>query len=55
MSAQDSAKLSTLFDFGGILGAIAAGVISDYTNMPACTCTGMLLFAVPMVSKIKYF
>lgn len=39
-----------LFDVGGIIGAIAAGVISDYSGMPATTCTGMLAMAVPMVS-----
>lgn len=49
MSAKLSADLSILFDVGGIVGAIAAGVISDYTSMPASTCTGMLTFAVPMV------
>lgn len=44
-----SADLSTLFDVGGIIGAIAAGVISDYTGMSATTCVGMLAIAAPMV------
>lgn len=45
-----SADLSTLFDVGGIIGAIAAGVISDYSGMSATTCVGMLALAAPMVS-----
>lgn len=44
-----SADLSTLFDVGGIIGAITAGVISDYTGMSATTCVGMLAAAAPMV------
>lgn len=52
LGAELSADLSTLFDVGGIVGAIAAGVISDYTGMSACTCSGMLVFAVPMVSLL---
>lgn len=50
MSPTLSADLSTLFDVGGIIGAIAAGVISDYTGMSATTCVGMLAAAAPMVS-----
>lgn len=53
LGAALSADLSTLFDVGGIVGAIAAGVISDYTGMSACTCTGMLIFAVPMVILLR--
>lgn len=49
MSPTLSADLSTLFDVGGIIGAIAAGVISDYTGMSATTCVGMLAIAAPMV------
>lgn len=47
LSAKYSADLSTLFDVGGIVGAITAGMISDYTNMSATTCTGMLFLAAP--------
>lgn len=45
-----SARLSTVFDYGGIIGAIAAGVISDYTNKPATTCAALLVLAIPTVS-----
>lgn len=49
LGAEDSAMLSTSFDFGGILGAIAAGYISDYSGMSACTCSAMLTLAIPML------
>lgn len=48
-----SADLSTLFDVGGIVGAIIAGVVTDYTNMPATICVVMLLQAVPSVSHFQ--
>ena len=51
MGATLSADLSTLFDVGGIIGAIAAGVISDHSGMSATTCVGMLAVAAPMVSQ----
>ncbi|XP_055610274.1 glucose-6-phosphate exchanger SLC37A2 isoform X2 [Uranotaenia lowii] len=47
LGAELSADLSILFDIGGIVGAIAAGLISDYTGMSATTCTGMLALAAP--------
>lgn len=50
LSAAHSADVSTLFDVGGIAGAIAAGIISDYSGMSATTCVGMLAVAAPMVS-----
>lgn len=49
LGASLSADLSTLFDVGGIVGAIAPGMISDYTSMAATTCTGMLFLAAPML------
>lgn len=49
MGATLSADLSTLFDVGGIVGAIVAGVISDKSEMPATTCVGMLFLSAPMV------
>lgn len=49
MGATLSADLSVLFDVGGIIGAIVAGVISDHTGMSATTCVGMLTLAGPMV------
>lgn len=49
MGATLSADLSTLFDVGGIVGAIVAGVISDKSEMPATTCVGMLFLSAPMM------
>ncbi|CAL7951810.1 unnamed protein product [Xylocopa violacea] len=53
-SATLSADISTLFDVGGIAGAIAAGVLSDYSGMNALTCAVMLGFAVPMLFLYDY-
>ncbi|CAG9861625.1 unnamed protein product [Phyllotreta striolata] len=49
MSATLSADLSTLFDVGGIAGAIIAGYVSDKSEMPATTCSVMLILAAPMM------
>lgn len=55
MGATFSADLSVLFDVGGIIGAIVAGVISDHTGMSATTCIGMLTLAGPMVMEFSFF
>ncbi|KAJ8916571.1 hypothetical protein NQ315_000215 [Exocentrus adspersus] len=49
MGATLSADMSTLFDVGGIAGAIIAGVVSDKTDMPAITCSVMLVLTAPML------
>ncbi|KAK7021123.1 hypothetical protein SK128_027003 [Halocaridina rubra] len=48
-TAAQSANLSALFDVGGIVGAILAGVLSDHSGMPASTCVVMLVIAIPMM------
>ncbi|NXN72564.1 G6PT3 protein, partial [Himantopus himantopus] len=48
-SAKEAGDLSTLFDVGGILGGIFAGLISDYTGGRATTCCVMLVVAAPML------
>ncbi|KAK9497250.1 hypothetical protein O3M35_004605 [Rhynocoris fuscipes] len=48
-SGTISADISTVFDFGGILGGIFAGVLSDYLNMNAVTCGIMLIFSIPVL------
>ncbi|XP_015588754.1 glucose-6-phosphate exchanger SLC37A2 isoform X2 [Cephus cinctus] len=53
-SASLSADLSTLFDVGGIAGAVIAGVFSDYCGMSALTCAVMLFLAVPMLFIYDY-
>uniref|UniRef100_A0A8C0FIW5 Glucose-6-phosphate exchanger SLC37A2 n=1 Tax=Bubo bubo TaxID=30461 RepID=A0A8C0FIW5_BUBBB len=50
--AKEAGDLSTLFDVGGILGGIFAGLISDYTGGRATTCCVMLVIAAPMVSSM---
>ncbi|XP_032590163.1 glucose-6-phosphate exchanger SLC37A2 isoform X1 [Drosophila grimshawi] len=50
-----SADLSILFDVGGILGAIAAGYISDLTGMSATVCTVMLFFASPILLMYQQY
>lgn len=47
--AKDAGDLSTLFDVGGIVGGILAGLVSDYTGGRATTCCVMLLVAAPML------
>lgn len=49
-----SADVSTVFDIGGIVGAIAAGMISDITGMSATTCTVMLFLTSPVVSITQF-
>ncbi|KAM4689840.1 glucose-6-phosphate exchanger SLC37A1-like, partial [Rhinophrynus dorsalis] len=47
MDARQAGDLSTLFDVGGIIGGILAGVISDKSHKRATTCGLMLLCAAP--------
>lgn len=49
IDAKKAGDLSTLFDVGGIIGGILAGVISDWTRKRATTCGAMLLLAAPML------
>ena len=49
MDPSQAASLSTLFDYGGILGGIAAGLITDKTGMSATTCSIMLIVAIPLL------
>ncbi|CAM4606098.1 unnamed protein product [Leuciscus chuanchicus] len=47
LDAKRAGDLSTLFDVGGIVGGILAGVISDKMGKRATTCAVMLLLAAP--------
>ncbi|XP_064424740.1 glucose-6-phosphate exchanger SLC37A2 isoform X1 [Latimeria chalumnae] len=47
--AKGAGDMSTLFDAGGIVGGILAGVVSDYTGGRATTCCVMLIVAAPML------
>ncbi|GAB6027694.1 hypothetical protein CHUAL_001934 [Chamberlinius hualienensis] len=55
MSATDAAYMSTLFDLGGIVGGIIAGVVSDHTGASAATCSVMLFVAIPMLFVYQAF
>uniref|UniRef100_A0AAQ5Z203 Major facilitator superfamily (MFS) profile domain-containing protein n=1 Tax=Amphiprion ocellaris TaxID=80972 RepID=A0AAQ5Z203_AMPOC len=52
LDAKKAGDLSTLFDVGGIVGGILAGVISDKLGKRATTCAVMLLLAAPTVILI---
>ena len=54
LDASSSANLSTVFDVGGILGAVLAGLISDWSGMSATTCTVMFLSSVPSMILYQY-
>ncbi|KAL2103153.1 hypothetical protein ACEWY4_000021 [Coilia grayii] len=47
LDAKRAGDLSTLFDVGGIVGGILAGVVSDKLGKRASTCAVMLLLAAP--------
>ncbi|XP_041940286.1 glucose-6-phosphate exchanger SLC37A1 isoform X1 [Alosa sapidissima] len=47
LDAKKAGDLSTLFDVGGIVGGILAGVVSDKLGKRASTCAVMLLLAAP--------
>ncbi|KAK7488945.1 hypothetical protein BaRGS_00019902, partial [Batillaria attramentaria] len=47
--AEESADLSSLFDVGGIIGGVMAGVISDKTGCHGIVCVVMLIVACPML------
>ncbi|XP_041857698.1 glucose-6-phosphate exchanger SLC37A1 [Melanotaenia boesemani] len=49
LDAKKAGDLSTLFDVGGIVGGILAGLISDKLGKRATTCAVMLLLAAPML------
>ncbi|XP_061106219.1 glucose-6-phosphate exchanger SLC37A2 [Conger conger] len=47
--SKSAGDMSTLFDVGGIVGGIMAGLVSDYTGGRATTCFVMLIVAAPML------
>ncbi|MCV4639451.1 hypothetical protein OFB62_29580, partial [Escherichia coli] len=53
-SAKEAGDLSTLFDVGGIIGGIMAGLISHSTNGRATTFGVVLILAAPMMSVFDY-
>lgn len=60
LTSTNSADLSTLFDFGGILGGVFAGAVTDYYGKSATVCCVMLIISIPLVwlllsSKLLYY
>eukprot|EP00092_Neocalanus_flemingeri_P038990 GFUD01042444.1.p1 GENE.GFUD01042444.1~~GFUD01042444.1.p1 ORF type:complete len:550 (+),score=95.56 GFUD01042444.1:112-1650(+) len=49
VGAEEAAQLSTFFDMGGIVGAIAAGLLADKSGKPALTCSVMLTMTLPLM------
>uniref|UniRef100_A0A673XNW3 Glucose-6-phosphate exchanger SLC37A2 n=1 Tax=Salmo trutta TaxID=8032 RepID=A0A673XNW3_SALTR len=46
---KEAGDMSTLFDVGGIVGGVVAGLVSDQTGGRASTCCVMLIVAAPML------
>ena len=53
--SRKAGDLSTFFDVGGIIGGIAAGVISDLTHCSGITCVVMLIFASPSLYVYHFY
>ncbi|XP_028034903.1 glucose-6-phosphate exchanger SLC37A2 [Bombyx mandarina] len=47
LTAKQSGKLSTVFDVGGIVGAILAGLVSDCTGCPGIVCVVFYMLCAP--------
>merc|ERR1711936_244998 len=47
VDGEQAANLANFFDYGGILGGISAGILTDKTKKPAITCAIMLTMAIP--------
>ena len=52
-TSEDAAYFSTLFDIGGIVGGILAGIATDYTGKSASVCALMLIAAIPSLFGYK--
>eukprot|EP00117_Sycon_ciliatum_P014429 scpid35623/ scgid14689/ Putative glycerol-3-phosphate transporter 1; Glycerol-3-phosphate permease 1; Protein PHOSPHATE STARVATION-INDUCED GENE 3 len=55
ISPEMSADLSTIFDAGGVIGGITAGVISDRGGTRGLTCVGMLVISIPLLWVFKAY
>jgi len=55
VTSEDAAYFATLFDVGGIVGGIIAGVASDRTGRPASACAIMIILAIPSMWSYNYF
>jgi len=55
VTSEDAAYFATLFDVGGILGGVIAGIASDRTGRPATACAVMIILAIPSMFSYNYF
>uniref|UniRef100_UPI00358E38CF glucose-6-phosphate exchanger SLC37A2 isoform X2 n=1 Tax=Myxine glutinosa TaxID=7769 RepID=UPI00358E38CF len=55
LGSKDSGNMSTLFDVGGLIGGILAGILSDYFGGRATICGAMLILAAPMLYVYNSF
>ncbi|XP_075988589.1 major facilitator superfamily transporter 16 [Anticarsia gemmatalis] len=49
LSAKQSGELSTVFDVGGVVGAVLAGLVADVTACPALVCVCFYTACAPML------
>merc|ERR1719189_2119530 len=54
-TSEDAAYFATLFDIGGILGGIMAGIATDYSGKSASVCSIMLIAAIPSLFGYREF
>ena len=54
MDASQAANLATLYDVGGALGGVIAGVLVDQTDCPGIVNVTMLLLAAPSLFWFKW-
>ena len=52
-TSEDAAYFATLFDIGGIMGGIIAGIATDYSGKSASVCAIMLIAAIPSLFGYK--
>lgn len=55
LSARQSGELSTVFDVGGVTGAILAGLVADCTGCPALVCVTFYTLCAPMLFIYQYW
>ena len=53
VTGEKAANFATVFDFGGILGSIIAGIISDRYKSPGLVCSVSFILAAPAVRSAK--
>jgi len=55
VTSEDAAYFATLFDVGGIVGGVIAGIASDRTGRPATACAAMVILAIPAMWSYNYY